>query len=692
MVFKRKKDHPDDDAYVPERPKNRRKLHNIPAQRASSVPLSPAIEPDPGYYTPNRASTPQPENLLPPLPSIPSLLGLSPQPMGSASPHTPRRRARSMDPPSSPMSSVIDETPVKDPRGRPAYTPQTRKLASTVRLFDGSQDTPGREAYQQAYTQLTKKKADAAAAQAQAAAAVAAQKAAERAREAEEQARNAATLAAAAQKEHDAANTVKAQKVLSDVLKSEKEGGHNFEDMDDFFRGVFRPGGDQYTSRKITAYVQKHGAELARTILARSESAKEDYISTELAEIYQREGRAIQDVLTRNSTTTLAVGLEEAAPWLWRALVVISEPDKNTRAERAGETRKHKGLVFTTICALISLMRSQKANNFQLVIGLFLLGSGASKREIEVLAHTGLSISYSTITEHVKGLSKEGMVRIRELVKECMCQIVWDNLNIAFRVAAERLKAKNHFDNGTTATVIPVFDPATGGNARHGTLPFSMKPPRERTLPVLDWTAEDTLPSPQSAEELSRCCFWQLKRLALEHIPGISDSLKKALEECPEIFQIPLHKTEQYPLPAMNLDESSLEGTLEVYFTILRHLGLDDEALEAHGLMFDDGDLLTDSLKEKIESARRNSTTPIASMRASVRRWGLFHAEMAGGRLTVNEHWGKPSSLWAENQIEKRICFRAIFWTAVTKTIEVQSTDGPPLRMKAKGSMRQRGI
>ncbi|KAJ7022234.1 hypothetical protein C8F04DRAFT_971719, partial [Mycena alexandri] len=302
--------------------------------------------------------------------------------------------------------------------------------------------------------------------------------------------------------------------------------------------------------------------------------------------------------------------------------------------------------VFTTICALISVMRSQKANNFQLVIGLFLLGSGASKREIEVLAHAGLSISYSTITEHVKSLSQEGVEEIQELVKSTMCQIVWDNLNIAFRVAAERLKAKNHFDNGTTATVIPVFDQETGENAKPGTLPFSMKPPRERTLPVLDWVAEDTLPSPQSAQELSASCMWQLKRLALEHIPGISAKLRAEFEECPEIFQIMLHITKQYPLPAMNLDESSLEGTLQVYFTILRHLGLDDDALEAHGLMFDDGDLLTESLKEKIESARRNSTTPIESMRASVRRWGLFHGEMAGGRLTVNEHWGKPNSLW----------------------------------------------
>ncbi|KAJ7021117.1 hypothetical protein C8F04DRAFT_973181 [Mycena alexandri] len=212
----------------------------------------------------------------------------------------------------------------------------------------------------------------------------------------------------------------------------------------------------------------------------------------------------------------------------------------------------------------ISILRSQKANNFQLVIGLFLLGSGASKREMEVLAHAGLSVAYKTITEHVKQLSKEGLDKIREIVQAGMVQIVWDNLNIAFKVAAQRLNAKSHFDNGTTSTMIPVFDPATGGQAAHGTLPLDLKPERERTLPVLDWTSDDVLPSPESAAQLSDSCFWQFKRLALEHIPGVSDELKKGLRECPEVNQIPLHKTDQYPLPAMKEDESTLEGTLAV--------------------------------------------------------------------------------------------------------------------------------
>ncbi|KAJ7448400.1 hypothetical protein FB451DRAFT_1053929 [Mycena latifolia] len=502
--------------------------------------------------------------------------------------------------------------------------------------------------YTKAAAELAKKKEETAARKEKAAQEEAAKKAEAAAQAAAEQLK----IAAAEKKVQDTANTIKAQRVIADLTKSTEDGGYNFKDLDEFFQGVFRVGGDQHISANITRYVHGHGADLVRGIFARSAPAKEEYISGELAEIYQREGRAIQDILTRSSTTTvmellkvfsmaqLAAELEEAAPWLWKALVTLSEP------ESAGEARRDKGLVFTTICALISIMRSQKANNFQLVIGLFLLGSGASKREMEVLAHAGLSISYTSIITHVKGLSKEGMVRLREIVKTSMVQIVWDNLNIAFRVAAERLKAKNHFDNGTTVTVIPVFDPATGGHAAHGTLPLSMKPPRERTLPVLDWTAEDVLPSPQSAEELSACCFWQMKRLALEHVPGVTPKLKKELEDCPEINQIPVHKSEQYPAPAMNKDESTLEGTLDVRETIYGHMGLDDEGVKAHGLVFEDGDLLTDSLKEKLESARRNSTTPIASLQSGVRRWGLFHGEMAGGRLTVNEHWGKPNSIW----------------------------------------------
>ncbi|KAJ7469099.1 hypothetical protein FB451DRAFT_1177092 [Mycena latifolia] len=111
-----------------------------------------------------------------------------------------------------------------------------------------------------------------------------------------------------------------------------------------------------------------------------------------------------------------------------------------------------------------------------------------------------------------------------------------------------------------------------------------MKPPRERTLPVLDWTPDDVLPSPEQAAQLSENCFWQLKRIALEHVPGVPDKLRKELGDCPEVTQIPLHITPLDPAPAMKKDELTLDGNVDVYETLLGVMDLDDEKLEAHGL------------------------------------------------------------------------------------------------------------
>ncbi|KAJ7827275.1 hypothetical protein B0H14DRAFT_2595428 [Mycena olivaceomarginata] len=69
--------------------------------------------------------------------------------------------------------------------------------------------------------------------------------------------------------------------------------------------------------------------------------------------------------------------LKEMAPTWWEVLTAASST--HSPSTEVPETRRD---------------RSLKANNFQAVIALFLLGSGASKREIEVFAHAGISLSY----------------------------------------------------------------------------------------------------------------------------------------------------------------------------------------------------------------------------------------------------------------------------------------------------------
>jgi len=96
------------------------------------------------------------------------------------------------------------------------------------------------------------------------------------------------------------------------------------------------------------------------------------------------------------------------------------------------------------------------------MVGLDLLASGAKKGFIETLAHRGISVSYTTIMNTVKELSSESLARVVEIAHQKMFSIIWDNINIAFRVVHQRVESKDHFDNGTTATLIPLFDPRTG--------------------------------------------------------------------------------------------------------------------------------------------------------------------------------------------------------------------------------------
>ena len=173
--------------------------------------------------------------------------------------------------------------------------------------------------------------------------------------------------------------------------------------------------------------------------------------------------------------------------------------------------------------------------------------------------------------------------------------ILWDNLNIAFRVGEQRKASKDHFDNGTTATLIPLFDVDFGG------LPLDLKPARDNRRPTLDFDASDMLPSLQQMQELEEAQLWHIEDILFNTFPKLRQRFKNEIRPPRDILPIPVHKTEQYPLPAMHIDESSLEGTLKVIDCIItKTLKLSGDSLEKHGIILCAGDQLTMSLLDKV--------------------------------------------------------------------------------------------
>ena len=170
-----------------------------------------------------------------------------------------------------------------------------------------------------------------------------------------------------------------------------------------------------------------------------------------------------------------------------------------------------------------------------------------------------------------------------------------DNLNIAFKVSEQRDDSKDHFDNGTTVALVPLFGVEYGG------LPVTLKPKRERRNAILDIKPEDLVPTFDEAAPVQAGQLWHIEDILYDQFPALRKRLGSAIEPAPSVLQIPVHKTEQYPLPAMHIDESGLEGTLGVLNTIFRDsLRLTDDDIKKHGIVSCAGDQLSLSLLDKV--------------------------------------------------------------------------------------------
>ncbi|KAL0056903.1 hypothetical protein AAF712_016482 [Marasmius tenuissimus] len=657
MVFTKRKRSYSDASYIPsdDHEPKRTRIEVTPDPddvfaATSSAPASPILNPI------RLASPDEREEEITMHPTTPTH-SYHPSPMPGPSTYTTPIQSPSKNtvtaggggPASSPMS-VLERTPLTQKMGRPKKSPRRGKNT----------------AFNQGRQELTNERRTMTA----------------RVKSMQREVNQAAKLAK--KKEEIMSRRDKALKIIDLITKPNDEGGFGFKNLNDFVDSLLELGGNSQTRANLSRLCESRGKEMVDEIINRSGGSaaaiKHAILSEEMQRVLAEEGRKIQKLFTRSESTKLTEllqsfsvegiksKLKEEAPNLWDLLTKVSNNPRRTRGGRRDKelvsisqyrlsysfNNRLAHQVFVTICAMISILRSQRANNFQAVVGLFLIGSGASKREMEVLAHAGISLSYNGVIIHLKSLSSEAKQRYRTLIKTCMCSIVWDNLNIAFRVEAQRLNSKNHFDSGTTATLIPIYNPFTKETRTpYGELPLSMKPKRDTTDPVLQsWSDEQVLPTLKNLKDLTACSLWQLKRISREVIPELAHLSE--LEECPQVDPIDLHQTEQYPLPAMHIDESSIEGTIQVYKKIFQELGMTSEDIERHGLMFLDGDQLTDSLINKVESSRRNSEDALEGLLGALRRFGIFHAKMSGNRMVMNEHWGKPNSkypggLWWEN-------------------------------------------
>ncbi|KAG1882050.1 hypothetical protein C8R48DRAFT_667742 [Suillus tomentosus] len=389
---------------------------------------------------------------------------------------------------------------------------------------------------------------------------------------------------------------------------------------------------NQQQSARVSRMLGAHGGEILALMHQRCPDVMRVWAVNSVSDMVAREGKVlaeflrpshgedVSEILGRWSLDRIQTRAQDIAPTLCKLL------EQGGFNESLTSTRRNHGLVFTTILCMLAQSHTEHSNEFQTMMCIYLLACGASHSMFEVLHHTRITSSYTKAVYCLKKMGTEHLNKIEALVKVHLFMIVWDNLNIAFRVSEQRKDSKDHFDNGTTATLIPLID------IPNGHLSLYFLPPRLTRLPIINFGPQDLLPS----------------------LEQFADNIKAP----PVVLSIPVHQTEQYPLPAMHIDESSIDGALEVIDSIVRKtLKMSSEDIQKHGIIMCAGDQLTVSLLDKATASRHDDS----DLFDNVGSWthpqlGLFHVKLAATRMVINEFSGtanskSPWSLWRVNSL-----------------------------------------
>jgi len=245
-------------------------------------------------------------------------------------------------------------------------------------------------------------------------------------------------------------------------------------------------------------------------------------------------------------------------------------------------------------------------NTFQIMMGVFMSSSGASRRVIDTFNHMGLSVNYQwavknigllfifigvnnsrTVQTSLRNLSEDAKLRAQSFVKKtnrCWA-VVYDNINFTLRKTSQRLDSATQQINATTSAVFSLpKNFSQKGYAAALSIAERNKLAGFRQLFKID----SLQPSKERHQEAATAFKHAIRTILLNNCPGKmrcrrpTKSLRRHTRNLkPKIRTLSNEKTKFFLLPALNEEEESVSGTIRVVeknFTSL--LGLTVELIE----------------------------------------------------------------------------------------------------------------
>ncbi len=238
----------------------------------------------------------------------------------------------------------------------------------------------------------------------------------------------------------------------------------------------------------------------------------------------------------------------------------------------------------------------------------------------------------------LKRLSESCRLSTRVCAAHHILGHVYDNINMVFKVAEQILGRKDTQENGTCATVFPLRE-AAAKDMQTADLLASF----DSASPL---TMKDILHTPSEAALFHQSLVHTLLR-TIVNSSDLFSRFRSDVDACLPATddQISLHKTDTYPLPAMNIDESTTTGNAEVLDTIFTELEYEKrnpKFAETVATVF--GDQLSIARLRTIIANRAGHEKLEQSYGQVVFGPGFFHHQFAVVHGIMETHFGDPTA------------------------------------------------
>ncbi|KAF8153776.1 hypothetical protein B0H34DRAFT_753214 [Crassisporium funariophilum] len=358
--------------------------------------------------------------------------------------------------------------------------------------------------------------------------------------------------------------------------------------------------------------------------------------------------------------------------------VLSSVATSARQVKEASSQRFTKKLTVVTSAALALLGEYSYSNNWaKKAISLYLYSSGSQRQPLSVLSHLGLGESYdSIVSKNRKRKRKKKKTSpsnrdslgpdaqaapaatpvpsqragsLRELSNSMIdmaCVIAstglfatsYDNINMVFKAAEQIVGRTDAQENGTCATIWRLYKAAIEDiQVVDLEASFAKAPPLSIT---------DVLLSSEEAQTLSINLWHCILRIIVTH--G-GEGFKKFLSDLNRTLpctdhKIEIHKTPLHPLPAFDIDESTIIGGAEVVDKVFEVLQVKAKEGWSNIVKFFCGDQLTIARLRALLNIRAGHEGGYSGFGWGVWMPGLFHAKMADTHGGFLMHWGKAAA------------------------------------------------